>query len=231
MRTGWNEPYVYYLQAITFEGLVDALDNGDFPRQGYPPTDINHRVWGPGEHRERYNYHRLDQLALRQACAYRAPQIRLAVYNTQATPKVDKRLHFLGLPFDAHSAAPGQRTQLETIAETKPAYDSDHEGFVMTPLNTRAILTIALSRRLHRVKREAMPVSRAYFRDATLPRLYTSSLGPSQPRTFREPPFSLVGMVLSGAKDEMVRGWSRGTLKEDVGIGLSVAAVMNPRTI
>ena len=226
-----GEPYVYYPQAITFQGLIDGLDNGDFPRHAYPATDINHRVWGPGEHGERYSYHHLDQLSLEQAYADWAPQVRLAVYNTQATPKVDRLLHFSSLPFDAHSAAPGQRTQLEAIAETKLAYDSGHEGFVMTPLNTQAILTIALSRRLRRAKGEAMPVSRAYFRDATLPRLYTDPLEPSQPRRFTEPPISLVGMVFSGAKGEMVLDWSRGTPKEDVGVGLSIAAVMNPRTI
>jgi hypothetical protein len=226
-----GEPYVYYPQAITFQGLIDSLDNGNFPRHAYPPTDMNHRVWGPGEHRERYSYHHLDQLSLEQAYADWAPQVRLAVYNTQATPKVDRLLHFLSLPFDAHSAAPGQRTQLEAIAETKLAYDSGHEGFFMTPLNTQAILTIALSRRLRRAKGEAMPVSRAYFRDATLPRLYTDPLEPSQPRRFTEPPISLVGMVFSGAKGEMVLDWSRGTPKEDVGVGLSIAAVMNPRTI
>jgi hypothetical protein len=38
-------------------------------------------------------------------------------------------------------------------------------------------------------------------------------------------------MVFSGAKGEMVLDWSRGTPKEDVGVGLSIAAVMNPRTI
>ena len=226
-----GEPYVYYPQAITFQGLVDALDNGNFPRHAYPPTDINHRVWAPGEHGERYSYRQLDQLALRQPYAERAPQVRLAVYNMQATPKVDRLLHFLGLPFDAHSAAPGQKTQLEAIAETKLAYDSEHEGFVMTPLNTQAMLMIALNRRLLRTKGEAMPVSRAYFRDATLPRLYTDPLEPSRGRRFNVPPISLVGMVFSGDKGEMVLDWSRGTPKEDVGVGLSIAAVMKPRTI
>ncbi len=218
-----GEPYVYYPQAITFQGLVDALDNGEFPRHAYPATEINHRVWGPGEHRERYCYHQLDQLSLRQAYAEWAPQVRLAVYNPQATPKVDRLLHFLGFPFDQHSAALGQKTQLEAITEAKQAYDSEHEGFVMAPLNTQAILMIALNRRLRRVKGEAMPVSRAYFRDATLPRLLTDPLWPSPPRRFSEPPISLVGMVFSGAKGEMVLDWSRGTPKEDVGVGLSIA--------
>jgi hypothetical protein len=221
-----GEPYIYYPQAITFQGLVDALDNAQFPRHVYPPTDINHRVWGPGEHKERYSYHHLDQLALRQAHSEWAPQVRLAVYNAQATPKVDKLLHFLGLPFDEHSGAPGQRTQVEAIEETKQAYETAHKGFVMAPLDTQAVLMIALSRRLHRAKVEAMPVSRAYFRDATLPRLFVDPLGPSQHRRFNEPPISLVGMVFSGAKGEMVLDWSRGTPKEDVGVGLSVAAVV-----
>ena len=226
-----GEPYIYYPQAITFQGLVDALDNGNFPRHAYPPTDINHRVWEPGVPSERYSYNQLDQLALKELYSDWAPQVRLAVYNTHATPKVDKLLHFLGLPFDEHSGTPGQRTQLEAIDETRAAYHSEHEGFVMTPLNTEAILAIALSRRLRRVKGEAMPVSRAYFRDATLPRLYTDPLQPSQSRRFREPPISLVGMVFSGSKGEMVLDWSRGTPKDDVGVGLAVAAVMNPRTI
>lgn len=226
-----GEPYVYYPQAITFQGLVDALDNGKFPRHAYPASDVNHKVWGPGEHKERYSYSQLDQLALKQAYAEWAPQVRLAVYNTQATPKVDRLLHFLGLPFDADSAAPGQRTQLEAIAETKLAYDSEHLGFVMAPLNTQAILMIALNRRLRRVKGEVMPVSRAYFRDATLPRLLTDPLWPSKPQRFNEPPISLVGMVFSGAKGEMVLDWSRGTAKEDVGVGLSIAVVTKPRSI
>jgi hypothetical protein len=106
-----GEPYIYYPQAITFQGLVDALDNGNFPRHAYPPTDINHRVWEPGVPSERYSYNQLDQLALKELYSDWAPQVRLAVYNTHATPKVDKLLHFLGLPFDEHSGAPGQSTR------------------------------------------------------------------------------------------------------------------------
>lgn len=226
-----GEPYVYYPQAITFQGLIDALDNGTFPRHTYPSTDINHRVWGSGEHTEGYRYRELDRLALGQPFADWAPQVRLAVYNTHSTPKVDKLLHFLGLPFDTHNAERGQETQLDAIDEAKRAYDSEHEGFVMRPLTTQAILTIALSRRLRQVKDEPMPVSRAYFRDATLPRLYMDPLETSQPRRFNHPPISLVGMVFSGAKGEMVLDWSRGTPKEDVGVGLSIASVMKPRTM
>jgi hypothetical protein len=143
---------------------------------------------------------------------------------------VDRLLHFLGLPFDTHNAAAGQKTQLEAIAETKLAYDSEHAGFVMTPLNTQAILMIALSRRLRRVKGEAMPISRAYFRDATLPRLFTDPMGASQPQRFSEPIY-LIGMVFSGAKGEMALDWSRGTPKEDVGVGLSIAAETKLRMV
>jgi hypothetical protein len=223
-----GEPYVYYPQAITFHGLINALNNGPFPRHTYPSTSINHRVWGSGEHTDGYSYQQLDKLALRQPCADWAPQVRLAVYNTHSSPKVDKLLHFLALPFDTHNAGRGQHTQLDAIDEAKRAYDSEHEGFVMTPLTTQAILTIALSRRLRRLKDEAMPVSRAYFRDATLPRLYMDPLETSQPRRFSDPPISLIGMVFSGAKGEMVLDWSRGTPKEDVGVGLSIAAAMTP---
>jgi hypothetical protein len=134
------------------------------------------------------------------------------------------------MPFDSHNAERGQQTQLDAIAEAKRAYDSDHEGFVMTPLSTQAVLTIALSRRFRQVRDEPMPVSRAYFRDATLPRLYLDPLETTHPRRFNEPPISLVGMVFSGAKGEMVLDWSRGTPKEDVGVGLSIAAVVDART-
>jgi hypothetical protein len=147
-----------------------------------------------------------------------------------STPKVDKLLHFLGLPYDRHNAQRGQETQLDAIAAAKRAYEPEHEGFVMTPLSTQAILMIALSRRLRHVKDEAMPVSRAYFRDATLPRLFMDPLETARPRRFNDPPIWLIGMVFSGAKGEMVLDWSHGTAKEDVGVGLSIAAVMKPPT-
>jgi len=225
-----GEPYVYYPQAITFQGLIDALNDGEFPRHTYPPTNIDHRVWGSREHTGAYSYQQLDKLALEDKYADFAPQVRLAVYNAHSTPKVDKLLHFLGLPFDAHNAERGEKTQLDAIYEAKQAYDSEHDGFVMTPLTTKAVLTIALGRRLRRVKDDEMPVSRGYFRDATLPRIYTDPLGTSDPPTFNNPPISLVGMVFSGGKGEMVLDWSRGTPKEDVGVGLSIAAVMGPRS-
>ena len=112
-----GEPFVYCPQAISFHDLITALDHGKFPKHAYPPTSRNHKVWSLGEHAagsEGYTEHELDRIARNQPYAGGVPHVRLAVYNANSTAKLDKLLHFLDLPFDQHSAEPGQTTQLES---------------------------------------------------------------------------------------------------------------------
>ncbi|HMK95948.1 MAG TPA: hypothetical protein VK425_00285 [Acidimicrobiales bacterium] len=219
-----GEPYVYYPQAISFHGLINALDHGKFARHTYPPTSRNHKVWALGEHAAGsggYTEHELDRIARHQPYADCLPHVRLAVYEANGTAKLDRLLHFLGLPFDRHNAEPGQTTQLDAINQAIRDFESRHEGFTMTPLNTQAMLMIALARRA-RGEGEAMPASRGYFRDATLPRKFMNPVETVHPHKFDDPPLWLIGMMFSAAKGEIVLDWSRGTAKEDVGVGLSV---------
>src|SRR3990167_1812088 len=155
---------------VKLSGLVETLDAGPYPGRDYPATYIYHALWTPGNNANGYKDEELGNLEGDETAVWQ-PHARLAVHNPDS--KDEPLLHFLGQPYDAKYAEQGQETQLEAIAKAKQAYESEHEGFNMTPLNANAVAMIALIRR---IKGEAMPMEWGFMRDATLPRKFVGGV-------------------------------------------------------
>ncbi len=201
-KTG--EPFIQLPRGIiTLQGLITALDSATYPGdRKYPETYVYDKLWTPGYDSDGYKESDLDNLELGQTCNWQA-HARLAVHNPAS--EQEPLLHFLGQPYDKKYAESGQQTQVEAIAEVAQAYDVTHEGFKMTPLNTKAVAMIALTRR---IKGEAMPMAWGFMRDATLPRRTVDG-------------GSYVGSVDSIGGQLYLRG-SRGRAYSSGGVGLSV---------
>jgi hypothetical protein len=226
-----DEPGELYVQIprhmVSLPDLIAVLDSSGSGRRHHP-TAVNHSVWSFTTHTDVlgrpwpdcYGYTRdeLGCLLPGGGLSDFPVHARLAVHSHSHTPKTDRLLHFLGHPYDKHNAEPGQETQLQSFARAKQEFDAGHPDLQLAVLNVEAILVLALARRIMGLE---MPLRRGYLRDATLPRKHIDPLEHHAGRRFVEHVL-LVGDIFSGNNGEMALDWSRGTAKEDVGIGLSI---------
>lgn len=202
-RTG--EAYIQLPRGIiTLQGLIDVSDSATYSGdKRYPESYVYHNLWTPGAHPDGYKAEDLDNLKLGEQNATWLPHARLAVHNPVS--EREPLLHFLGLPIDELYAEAGQQTQLEALAEAAKAYEAEHAGFEMTPLNAKAVAMIALTRR---IKGQSMPMEWGFMRDGTLPRATVGGV-------------SFVGCVYSyGGQLKLSR--SVGSAHSNGGLGVSV---------
>lgn len=167
---------------ITLEGLIEVSDAGVYARKHpnsyichalltpagrkYPNSYVSNALWTPGANPGGYQAEELDNLTPGQQEANWAPHARLAVHNQDF--RSEPLLHFLDKPFDKKYAQEGEQTQLDAVTEAIQTYEAEqHEGFVMTPLNAKAVAMIGLIRR---IKGQAMPLQWGFMLDATLVR-------------------------------------------------------------
>lgn len=202
-ETGESYPWVSeYL--VTLGEVVHALDSGEYANsRDYDEALVDHRLWTPGAHPDGYDADDFGNLEPGQPARGVPAHVRQAIHNPAS--EAEPLLHFLDLPFDDKYRGKAPETQLEALAKAKQEYERAHEGFTVTPLDSKAIAMITLMRR---IKGQAMPLEWGCMRDATLPR-----------RVLKNNP--VVGAVYSRGEQLNV-GWSTGVPKDDVGLGLSV---------
>jgi hypothetical protein len=195
---------------ITLGDLLAASYGATYAHEiSYPKSYVGHELW-PGTDPDGYKAEELDNLTPDGDGNF-APHARLAVHNPTNTQ--EPLLHFLDKPFDAKYAKKKEQTQLAAVAEAVATYAAeDHEGFTMTPLNTKAVAMIALIRR---IKGEAMPMEWGFMRYVTLERKDVDGV-------------SFVGRAnMLGGPLRLYR--SGGKAYSSVGVGLSVGPkVLSP---
>lgn len=147
---------------VSLHQIIKATDSGNYANGAeYPATYLDSDLWTP-DNSQGYQAEELGNLEAGETDDSWAPHIRIAVKNPDSP--YDKLLHFLGQPYDEKYAVKGEETQLEAIAKAKEAYESEHEGFALTPLNDSAFAMLSL---MARIKGEEMPLASGWMRDAT----------------------------------------------------------------
>jgi hypothetical protein len=205
---------------ITLEGLIKVLDGirYSYGRIRYHDTNVWNTLWTPGVNKNGYRAEELDNLTADGNGDF-MPHARLAIHNPyfikyqrdNPNPTKEQLLYFVGQPYDESDN--GEPTQLEAIKKAASEYEAEgREGFEVTPLNAKAIVFIALMRR---VMGEDMPLQWGAMRDATLPR-----------RTMKSG--SYIGCMFSDYYDDKAHldglnlDRSKGGVDLTEGVGLSV---------